>query len=63
MFTDIAPTGAALRSLRLAAKIKHPTGEKAKIRDKVDRIVPLSYKWASGMENRGKRKPGGKLYI
>ena len=36
---------------------------KAKIRDKVDRIVPLSYKWASGMENRGKRKPGGKLYI
>jgi hypothetical protein len=54
---------AAIRSLQVAAKINHRTSAKAKIRDKVDRIVPLSHKEGSGMEDHGNRKLGGKLYI
>ena len=45
------------------SQINHRTGAKAKIRDKVDRIVPLSHKEGSGMEDHGNRKLGGKLYI
>jgi hypothetical protein len=39
------------------------SGGKAKIRDKVDRIVPLFHELTIRIADRGKRKLGGKLYI